>query len=88
MIRSLATSAAAICLMTSTAFAEPTIMTDAQMESQVAGDGHARIETTSGREVWSLVGDGANNGGNGRTANAAGGLLGAVDAGGLVCVGC
>lgn len=37
---SLATSTAAICLLTSTAFAAPTTMTDAQMDQIVAGRAH------------------------------------------------
>jgi hypothetical protein len=40
MIRSLAISTAAICLLTSTAFAAPTTMTDAQMAQIVAGIAH------------------------------------------------
>jgi hypothetical protein len=38
---SFATSTAAICLLTSTAFAAPTTMTDAQMDQIVAGDAQA-----------------------------------------------
>ena len=65
--------------MTSTAFAAPTLMTDAQMESQVAG---GSITNKGGRILWTLEGTtevtgGANNGGNGRTGNAAGGLTNA-----------
>ena len=41
MIRSLAISTAAICLLTSTAFAAPTTMTDAQMAQIVAGEAQA-----------------------------------------------
>ena len=44
MIRSLAISAATICLMTGTAFAAPTTMTDAQMEQIVAGRAHQGVE--------------------------------------------
>jgi len=40
MIRSLAISTAAICLLTSTAFAAPTTMTDDQMAQIVAGQAH------------------------------------------------
>lgn len=39
-----ATSTAAICLLTSTAFAAPTTMTDAQMEQIVAGRAHQGVE--------------------------------------------
>lgn len=44
MIRSLATSTAAICLMTSTAFAAPITMTDAHMAQIVAGKAHQGVE--------------------------------------------
>lgn len=85
MIRTLTTSAAAICLMAGSAIAAPTMMTDAQMESQVAG---ATVETRSGKIVWTVTSldplDGFNNGGNGNTARTAPGLLKAVSAGGLV----
>ncbi len=85
MIRSLAISAATICLMTSTAFAAPTIMTEAQMDSQVAG---STIETRDRRNiVWTVDSldppIGRNNGGYDATANASKGLVKAVGAGGL-----
>ena len=41
---SFATSTAAICLLTSTAFAAPTTMTDAQMAEIVAGRAHQGME--------------------------------------------
>ena len=86
MIRSLATSAAAaICLMTSSAFAAPTIMTDAQMDSQVAG---STIETRDRRNiVWTVDSldppVGMNNGGYDATAYASKGLVKAVGVGAL-----
>lgn len=84
MTRTLATTAAALCLMTSAAFAEPTVMTDEQMELQVAG---ANVVTRSGNNVWTVTSldplEGFNNGGQGNTAVTAPGLLKAVDAGGL-----
>ena len=86
MIRTLTTSAAAICLMAGSAIAAPTMMTDAQMESQVAGE-TIFVETRSGKTVWTVTdlgaGKGFNNGGNGNTAITANGLLKAVGAGGL-----
>lgn len=85
MTRTLATLASAMCLMTSAAFAGPTVMTDEQMESQVAGA--AIIKTKSGNTVWTVTNldplEGTNNGGNGRTDRAGPGLLKASMAGGL-----
>lgn len=88
MTRTIATSVTALCLMTSVASADPTMMTDEQMDSQVAG---ATIETKSGKIVWTLTSAsppmGSNNGGKGNTAKAAGGLTNAVGAGGLKLMG-
>jgi hypothetical protein len=81
----LTTTAAAICLMSSAAFAAPSVMTDEQMDSLVAAGALATIENRGGNIVWTVTGltppAGTNNGGKGRTQNAAGGLLNA--AGGL-----
>lgn len=80
----LTTTAAAICLMSSAAFAAPSVMTDEQMDSLVAA-GATTIENRGGNVIWTVTGltppAGTNNGGKGRTQNAAGGLLNA--AGGL-----
>ena len=48
MIRIITTSAAAICLMTGTAFAAPTIMTEAQMAETVAGKAHQAMAADLG----------------------------------------
>ena len=89
MTRTITLSAAAICLMTSTAFAGPTLMTDEQMESQVAGNSHIlTIDTREGNVVWTVTNldplEGYNRGGKGMTEKAGPGLLKAVDAEGLV----
>ncbi len=87
MTRTLATLTAAMCLTASAAFAGPTVMTDEQMDSQVAG---ATIQTKSGKVVWTITSVdplvGNNNGGKGKTERASRGLLNAVDRGGLVFV--
>jgi hypothetical protein len=88
MIRRITLSAAAICLMTGTAFAAPTVMTDAQMDAQVAGDSHlSTIQTRSENIVWTIETldppVGFNNGGYDSTANASKGLVQAVGKGAL-----
>lgn len=78
------TSVAAISMFSSVAFAQPTLMTDEEMDSQVAG---ANVVTPSGNNVWTVTNlsplEGYNNGGQGNTAVTAPGLLNAVEAGGL-----
>ena len=84
MIRTLTTTVAAVCLLAGTAFAAPTMMTDAQMDTQVAG---ANVVTRSGNNIWTVTSldplEGFNNGGKGNTARTAPGLLKAAAAGGL-----
>ena len=84
----LTSTAAAICLMSSAAFAAPSVMTDEQMDTLVAAGTAATVTTKSGNLVWDVTnlenGIGTNNGGKGRTQNAAGGLLNAAGKGGLV----
>jgi hypothetical protein len=81
----LISSAAAFCLLSSAAFAQPTIMSDETMDTMVAGQALATIENRGGKVVWTVTSldpvAGYNNGGKGRTENASGGLLNA--AGGL-----
>ena len=67
------------------AHAEPKVMTEAEMDTVVAG---ATVETKSGQLVWTVTNltppEGTNRGGNGKTEKAAPGLLRAAAAGGLV----
>ena len=82
------TSVAAISLISSVAIAQPVVMTDKQLDSQVAG---ANVVTKSGKNVWTVTNldplEGFNNGGNGNTAKTAPGLLKAANAGGLMVTG-
>ena len=83
----IATSAAALLMMSGVAFAQPTVMSDETMDALVAGTA-ATVTTKSGNLVWDVTdlenGIGTNNGGKGRTQNAAGGLVNAATKGGLV----
>lgn len=86
MKTSIAAFASALCLSSAAAFAQqPTLMSDTQMDSQVAG---ATVETRSGKVVWTVESldppMGSNNGGNGNTAKASKGLVNAVTKGGLM----
>ena len=76
--------AVAIGLLSNVSFAQPVVMTDAQMDVQVAG---ANVVTRSGKNVWTVTSldplEGFNNGGKGNTAKTAPGLLKAAGAGGL-----
>ena len=84
MKRTLAVSAAAICLVSTSAMAGPTVMSEKEMDSQVAG---ANVVTRNGNNIWTTTSldplEGSNNGGKGNTAVTAPGLLKAVGAGGL-----
>ena len=80
----LISSAVALGLLSNVSFAQPVVMSDAQLDSQVAG---ANVVTRSGKNVWTVTSldplEGFNNGGKGNTARTAPGLLKAAGAGGL-----
>ena len=87
MKTTIATSAAALLMLSGAAVAEPTVMSDEQMDNLVAGQTPiAYVETMNGNivlTVFSLDPTGQNNGGNGNTAKTAPGLLNAADQSGL-----
>jgi hypothetical protein len=70
--------------MSTAAIAQPTVMTDKQLDSQVAG---LNVVTPSGNNIWTVTSlsplEGFNNGGKGNTDRTAPGLLKAVGAGAL-----
>lgn len=84
MLLKVSATVAAISLISSVAFAQPTLMTDEEMDSQVAG---ANVVTKNGNNIWTVTSlsplEGYNNGGHGKTEVTAPGLLNAVGAGGL-----
>ena len=85
MKTSITSLAAALCLTSGAAMAQqPTLMSDAQMDAQVAG---LTVETRNGNIVWTVDSldppAGSNNGGYDSTASASGGLVNAVMKGGL-----
>ena len=73
MKTTIATSAAALLMLSGAAVAEPTVMSDEQMDLVVAGKampmtGDTLVLNRGGQTVWTLRGaSGFNNGGKGRT---------------------
>ena len=77
MKRKLATSAAALLLVSGAAIAEPTVMSDEQMDTVVAGN--TLVVNKAGKTIWTVTSlaplEGFNNGGKGNTNRTAFGLL-------------
>mgnify|MGYP001812654480 CR=1 FL=1 len=80
----LATSTAALFFMSTAAFAQPTVMSDEQLDSVVAGQ--TLVVNKAGKTIWTVTEltlngttvtsiDGVNRGGKGNTARTAFGLL-------------
>lgn len=75
----LATSTAALFFMSTAAFAQPTVLSDQQMDSVVAGQ--TLVVNKAGKTIWTVTSldlnnlQGFNNGGNGNTSKTAPGLL-------------